>query len=233
MENTTRRRLHPGLRPQHDHRPDHGSSAGQPAQRRHRAVRPASRAPGGTRRTAPLDCAKLAPAPVSDARIVLNVDRLRFTDTPAPWGSRTAPGSSSWWPTIRAARRSRSTSSAATSPGRGGRHLHLLLPGTAGEGCDRSRLRQSGSRRHRSRSRRVPARRLHEHRTEPDLRQFQQQQDPHAAGRDRAAGSGRDDGAGQLLRRHRPGRRQGGRVWRVPRHDLARADSGTNCRRSA
>ena len=28
-----------------------------------------------------LDCAKLVPAPASDARIVLNIDRLRFTDT--------------------------------------------------------------------------------------------------------------------------------------------------------
>jgi hypothetical protein len=28
-----------------------------------------------------LDCAKLSPAPASDARVVLNIDRLRFTDT--------------------------------------------------------------------------------------------------------------------------------------------------------
>ena len=42
--------------------------------------RPAFPAPGGTRRPLPV-CASLAPAPVSDARIVLHVDRLRFTDT--------------------------------------------------------------------------------------------------------------------------------------------------------
>ena len=72
---------------------------------------------------------------------------------PAPWGSRTAPGSSSRRPTIRAVRRSRSTSSAATSPGLGGRLLHLLHPGTAGKGRHRFRLREPGSGRHLSRSR--------------------------------------------------------------------------------
>jgi hypothetical protein len=34
-----------------------------------------------TTKTLTLDCGPLAPAPVSDARMVLNVDRLRFTDT--------------------------------------------------------------------------------------------------------------------------------------------------------
>ena len=132
-------------------------------------------------------------------------------------GRRTAPGSSSRRPTIRAVRRSRSTSSAATSPrpsaagfytfyirGRPAKDVidfGCVNPDPAGTAPDPGR---------------VPARRLHEHRTEPDLRQLPQQQDPHAAERDRAAGSRRDDGAGQLLRRHRPGRREGRCARRVP-----------------
>ena len=66
----------------------------------------------------------------------------------------------------------------------------LYASGAPSEGCVGFRLRESGSRGNFSRPCRVPAGRLHEHRTEPYLRQFQQEQDPHADGRNRAAGPG-------------------------------------------
>ena len=117
VENAVRRRRDPGLRPQHDHRPDHGPPAGQPAQRRHRAVDRLHVLRDWTRRPT-------SPAQLREARAGAGERRAHRAEhrpaavfrQPAPWGSRTAPGSSNSWPTIRAVRRLRSTSSAATSP---------------------------------------------------------------------------------------------------------------------
>ena len=153
-----------------------------------------------------VNCSKLAPAPLSDARVVLNADRFRFTDT---------------------RRHGQLNNQAAIEPvaydqGRSTIEVHVERSDLTGAAAPAMFTYYAIGRpvrdimdlgcvnpapdANRSRSRGLPQARIHERGRQSHLRQ---RPEPSVC-RDRPAGARDDDGAGKLLGRPQAGGRQGG-----------------------